>query len=118
MQMNASMTQFAKAVDFSATDKNMAGALLHFVHGIRKHRTSCVTLKQIQAWFSATPPAFVAAKVDELVADGRLLILRTGLRKRCAYLYGITNQGACCLHTRSWHDTEWGHRQYMPGPDD
>jgi hypothetical protein len=85
-------------VDYSRTNVNMTTAILRFVYDVRGNRRSNpVTLRQIQTYFRATAAEFTAAVVDKLLADGRLVILRTGARKRCGYVYEITPCSVACL---------------------
>ena len=111
--MNAAMTQSAKVVDFSACpERSIKGAILRFVHGIHDHRVSPVTLAEIQRWFRATPKAFVAAKLDELVQSGHVVMLRNGINRRCVCVYCISNMGlARMLGMSSW-DTPHGRKMY------
>lgn len=110
--MNASVTQFARKVDWSASDRSMRGAIVRFVHGLHDRRQNCVNLKQIQKWFSGTPAEFVAQQVDQLVSSHYLVMLRTSLnRKRCTYTYDVTNMGIALMLNWSTWDTPKGREQ-------
>lgn len=101
-------------VDYSVTPApNIHRAVLRFVYGIRKHRVSSVTLKQIEKYFRATPVEFIRKSVDHLVEKGCLLMLRSSPnRKRTSYVYCETNQGVCYLYQGIYYDTEDGRKIY------
>lgn len=102
-------------VDYSATSAgSMQRPMLRFVYGIREHRASAVTLKQIEQYFRATPPEFTRKTVDKLVDRGCLLMHRSSPnRKRFSYLYNITNQGYCYLYQDTFWDTPKGREMYL-----
>lgn len=109
--MNASMTQFARGLDWSAMrNRSMRGAILRFVYGIHDRRKIPVTLAQIKKWFSGTRPEFVSSEVDGLVEKGLIVMQRTGPRRRCGYVYDITYNGVCYMRDWTYWDTPEGRR--------
>lgn len=83
-------------IDWTQTKSPKAGCkaqILKFVRGIRGDRKNPVSRKQIANWLPGTPPDFVDECLIELLADGKVEIVRnslsSGRRFNGAYRYQI-----------------------------
>lgn len=104
-----------KHVDFKAAQRSMGSMICRYILGVRgEYRKNYVTLKQIQKWFSATPSEYVTKQVDTLVEKHYIVMVRTSLnRKRCSYVYCVTNMGYANAYNTTVFDTPKGREQYV-----
>jgi len=91
-------------IDISRISSDPTGIILKAIHGFRGPRANLWTLRKILAEFAGSPPEFVKRKIDELITSGKLLIVRTSTRKRCGYVYEVTESG-CKYMYKQGHGT-------------
>ena len=102
--MKASRRDIGRSIDYSHVEQGpvaMRRAILRFVRGLVGERKTEVTHKQIVAWFSGTPAAFVESAILEAVTLDELRVTRTGLVRRPngRVVYELTDTGLATIGT-------------------